>query len=131
MPLDEVDNLLHLPEPPLSLDVPLEVDDRHTLADTLEDPRSEAPADFVIRHLLSEELQRALAQLTIRERSVVLLRCGIADGHDGHSRTLLEVGKELGITRERAHQLEVVALTKLRHALSKSRTATHQQQLGM
>ncbi len=62
-------------------------------------------------NLLGEELHRALALLTPRERSVITLRYGIGDGR---SRTLLEVGKELGISRERVRQLEVVALMKLR-----------------
>jgi len=70
-----------------------------------------APAETASQHLLGEELQRALVLLTPRERSVITLRYGIGDGH---SRTLLEVGKELGVSRERVRQLEVVALKKMR-----------------
>ena len=62
---------------------------------------------------MGEELHRALSNLTSRERDVIRLRYGIGDGR---SRTLLEVGKELGISRERVRQLEMVALAKLRHA---------------
>jgi RNA polymerase primary sigma factor len=113
MPSAEVDDLMHITEQPISLDAPSDVDTRLALADTLEDPGSQAPADIASQHLLGEELHRALSQLTQRERSVVILRYGIGDGR---SRTLLEVGKELGISRERVRQLEMVALAKLRSA---------------
>jgi len=109
----EVDDLLHITEQPVSLDTPADTDNRLALSDTLEDPGVQAPADIASQHLLGEELHRALAQLTSRERSVVILRYGIGDGR---SRTLLEVGKELGISRERVRQLEMVALAKLRGA---------------
>jgi RNA polymerase primary sigma factor len=115
MPAEEVDDLLHVTEQPVSLDAPADTDNRLSLADTLEDPGIQAPADIASRHLLGEELHRALSQLTPRERSVVILRYGIGDGR---SRTLLEVGKELGISRERVRQLEMVALAKLRTANS-------------
>lgn len=113
MPQEEVDDLLHVTEQPVSLDAPSDVDNRLSLADTLEDPMTMAPADIASQHLLGEELHRALSNLTQRERDVIRLRYGIGDGR---SRTLLEVGKELGISRERVRQLEMVALAKLRHA---------------
>jgi RNA polymerase primary sigma factor len=109
--LDEVADLLGVVEQPVSLDAPVDEEVRYSLSDTLEDCTSPAPADTASQHLLGEELHRALALLTPRERSVITLRYGIGDGH---SRTLLEVGKELGISRERVRQLEVVALVKLR-----------------
>ena len=113
MQVEEVDDLLHVTEQPVSLDSPADSDNRLSLADTLEDPGIQAPADIASQHLLGEELHRALSSLTSRERSVVILRYGIGDGR---SRTLLEVGKELGISRERVRQLEMVALAKLRMA---------------
>lgn len=109
--LDEVTDLLSIIEQPVSLDAPVDDEMRYSLADTLEDSAAPAPADTASQHLLGEELHRALAVLTPRERSVITLRYGIGDGR---SRTLLEVGKELGISRERVRQLEVVALMKLR-----------------
>lgn len=112
MPVEEVDDLLHVTEQPVSLDAPADTENRYSLADTLEDRASQAPADVASRHLVGEELHRALSSLTSRERAVVSLRYGIGDGR---SRTLLEVGKELGISRERVRQLEMVALMKLRH----------------
>lgn len=109
--LEEVSDLLGIIEQPVSLDAPVDDEARYSLADTLEDSAAPAPAETASQHLLGEELHRALALLTPRERSVITLRYGIGDGR---SRTLLEVGKELGISRERVRQLEVVALMKLR-----------------
>jgi RNA polymerase primary sigma factor len=109
--VNEVVDLLSIVEQPVSLDAPVDDEARYSLADTLEDSTAPAPAETASQHLLGEELHRALALLTPRERSVITLRYGIGDGR---SRTLLEVGKELGISRERVRQLEVVALMKLR-----------------
>jgi RNA polymerase primary sigma factor len=109
--INEVIDLLGIIEQPVSLDAPVDDEARYSLADTLEDSTAPAPAETASQHLLGEELHRALALLTPRERSVITLRYGIGDGR---SRTLLEVGKELGISRERVRQLEVVALMKLR-----------------
>lgn len=111
MNLAEVINLLGIIEQPVSLDAPVDDETRYTLADTLEDTATSAPAETASQHLLGEELHRVLALLTPRERAVMILRYGIGDGR---SRTLLEVGKELGISRERVRQLEVVALKKIR-----------------
>jgi RNA polymerase primary sigma factor len=111
MSLEEVADLLGIIEQPVSLDAPVDDEARYSLGDTLEDSAAPAPAETASQHLLGEELHRALAVLTPRERSVITLRYGIGDGR---SRTLLEVGKELGISRERVRQLEVVALMKLR-----------------
>jgi RNA polymerase primary sigma factor len=113
--VNEVIDLLGVIEQPVSLDAPVDDEARYSLADTLEDSTTPAPAETASQHLLGEELHHALALLTPRERAVIMLRYGIGDGR---SRTLLEVGKELGISRERVRQLEVVALMKLRSASS-------------
>jgi RNA polymerase primary sigma factor len=110
--VNEVVDLLGVIEQPVSLDSPVDDEARYSLGDTLEDSAAPAPAETASQHLLGEELHRALSILTPRESSVITLRYGIGDGH---SRTLLEVGKELGISRERVRQLEVVALMKLRN----------------
>jgi len=115
--VNEVVDLLGVIEQPVSLDAPVDDEARYSLADTLEDSGALAPAETASQHLLGEELHRALALLTPRERSVITLRYGIGDGR---SRTLLEVGKELGISRERVRQLEVVALMKLRTISNKA-----------
>jgi RNA polymerase primary sigma factor len=114
MKLAEVINLLGIIEQPVSLDAPVDDETRYTLADSLEDTATSAPAETASQHLLGEELQRVLALLPARERAVLTLRYGIGDGQ---SRTLLEVGKELGISRERVRQLEVVALKRIRSHL--------------
>jgi RNA polymerase primary sigma factor len=108
---DQVKDLLGLVEQPVSLDAPVDDEARYTLADTLEDTLTSTPPETASQRLLGEELHRALALLTPRERAVMTLRYGIGDGQ---SRTLLEVGKELGISRERVRQLEAVALKKMR-----------------
>jgi RNA polymerase primary sigma factor len=110
--VNDVIDLLGVIEQPVSLDTPVDDEARYSLADTLEDCTTPAPSETASQHLLGEDLHRALAVLTPRERAVITLRYGIGDGH---SRTLLEVGKELGISRERVRQLEVVALMKLRN----------------
>ncbi|HYX49605.1 MAG TPA: sigma-70 family RNA polymerase sigma factor, partial [Ktedonobacteraceae bacterium] len=107
-------NLLGIVEQPLSLDTHVDDETPYTLVDTLEDTLASAPAETASQHLQGEELQRLLSLLTPRERAVITLRYGIGDGR---SRTLLEVGKELGISRERVRQLEVVALKKIRSCL--------------
>ena len=106
--------VLRQAEQPVSLDTPGDDDAHYPLAETIEDSAIPAFADVATQHLLSEELHQALASLTPRERSVITLRYGIGDGR---SRTLLEVGKDLGISRERVRQLEAVALKKMRSRL--------------
>jgi RNA polymerase primary sigma factor len=80
--------------------------------DALEDHATAAPADEVSHRLLKEQVEDVLASLTERERKVLQLRFGLVDGR---TRTLLEVGKEFHITRERVRQIEAAALLKLRH----------------
>ncbi len=109
--LDEVKLLLNIIEQPVSLDTPVDDEAHYSLADTLEDNSAPALAETALQHLLGEELQRTLALLTPRERTVIALRYGIGDGH---SRTLFEISKELGISSERVRKLESVALKKMR-----------------
>ncbi len=111
LPVDEVEELLYLTEQPASLDIPVDVERGLLLADTLEDPGILPPDERAVEHVLSDEVHDALLQLTPRERSAVILRYGIGDGH---SRTLREIGKQLGLSRERVRQLIEIALEKLR-----------------
>ncbi len=108
MEVNEVIDLLNIIEQPVSLDVSADDDSYYSVADVLEDTASRVPHETASQY---EDVNLALTMLTARERAVIMLRYGIADGQ---SRTLLEVGKELGISRERVRQLEVVALRKMR-----------------
>ncbi|HEV2237198.1 MAG TPA: RNA polymerase sigma factor RpoD/SigA [Ktedonobacterales bacterium] len=111
IPVDEVEGLSRLLQQTTSLDTPIDVERGVLLADTLEDPSIQPPDESVSEHDLCNELHDALLQLTPHERSAVLLRYGIGDGH---SRTLAEVGERLGISRERVRHLVDIALEKLR-----------------
>jgi RNA polymerase primary sigma factor len=111
MPVDEVEELMRLTEQPTSLDVAIDVERGLLLSDTLEDPGIESPEESASEHVLSDEVHDALLQLTPCERSAVILRFGIGDEQN---RTLLEVGKQLGVSRERARRLIETALEKLR-----------------
>ncbi|MCB0994968.1 MAG: sigma-70 family RNA polymerase sigma factor, partial [Acidimicrobiales bacterium] len=78
----------------------------------IEDQHADAPADVAARHLLNEAVLEALDDLSDREKQVVRMRFGL-DG--GRARTLEEVGREFGVTRERIRQIEAKTLAKLRH----------------
>jgi RNA polymerase primary sigma factor len=98
---------------PLSLDSPVGEEDDTSLSDFIEDLRAEVPADMAIRELLIEAVDEALEELSEREREVVRLRFGLDP--QGQARTLEEVGREFGVTRERIRQIESKTLAKLRH----------------
>jgi RNA polymerase primary sigma factor len=88
-----------------------EEEDSH-LGDFIEDRNTLAPAEQASQQLLKEQLDRVLGELNDREQKVLRLRFGL---EDGRQRTLEEVGKEFGVTRERIRQIEAKALRKLRH----------------
>jgi RNA polymerase primary sigma factor len=86
-------------------------EDSH-LGDFIEDPLAIAPADAAARAMLNEAVEEAMEELNDRERKVVRMRFGL---DDGEMRTLEEVGREFGVTRERIRQIESKTLAKLRH----------------
>jgi len=98
---------------PLSLDSPVGEEDDSNLSDFIEDMQADSPADAAARKLLYEAVEEALGDLSEREQAVVRLRFGLDNG--GQPRTLEEVGKEFGVTRERIRQIESKTLAKLRH----------------
>ena len=97
---------------PVSLEMPIGEEDDSHLADFIEDVNATAPQDVASFTILKEHLLAVLDTLTPREEMVLRLRYGL---EDGHPRTLEEVGKEFGVTRERIRQIEAKALRKLRH----------------
>ena len=103
---------MRIAQDPLSLDSPVGEEDDSNLADFIEDQQAEAPADAAARRMLVQAVEEALDDLNDREKEVVRLRFGLVDGQP---RTLEEVGKEFGVTRERIRQIESKTLAKLRH----------------
>jgi len=97
---------------PVSLETPIGEEDDSHLGDFIEDKDSESPVEYTSNRLRDEELEEVLKDLNEREEKVIRLRYGI---DDNRPRTLEEVGKEFGVTRERIRQIEAKALKKLRH----------------
>lgn len=109
---DKVREIMKIAQEPVSLETPIGEEEDSHLGDFIEDENSPAPASAASFILLKEQLDDVLDTLTDREKRVLELRFGI---EDGRSRTLEEVGKEFGVTRERIRQIEAKALRKLRH----------------
>jgi RNA polymerase primary sigma factor len=112
-----VREILRISQETVSLEQPMG-DDDFSLSDLIEDEGAIAPSDAATRAMLNEAVNLALSELTEREQKVVRLRFGL---DDGHMRTLEEVGKEFGVTRERIRQIESKTLAKLRHPMRSSR----------
>lgn len=112
MPAEKVREILKIAQEPVSLETPIGEEDDSHLGDFIEDQDATSPADHAAYELLKEQLENVLDTLTDREENVLRLRFGL---DDGRTRTLEEVGKVFGVTRERIRQIEAKALRKLRH----------------
>jgi RNA polymerase primary sigma factor len=110
--IDRLREIQRIALDPLSLDSPVGEEDDSNLADFIEDSAADAPAEVATRRMLTEAVEEALGELSPREQEVVRLRFGLVDGQ---ARTLEEVGREFGVTRERIRQIEAKTLAKLRH----------------
>ena len=111
---EKVREILKISQEPVSLETPVGEEDDSDLGDFIEDRTAIAPADAASHQLLKEQVEDVLETLSEREAKVLQLRFGL---EDGRSRTLEEVGKDFGVTRERIRQIEAKALRKLRHPM--------------
>ena len=110
--VEKVRDLKRISVDSLSLDSPLREGEDGVLADVIEDLNSEAPVDIAERNMLTSAIEEALDDLNPRERDLLRMRFGL---DDGLPRTLEEVGREFGVTRERIRQIETKTLAKLRN----------------
>ncbi|MEQ1701273.1 MAG: RNA polymerase sigma factor RpoD [Ilumatobacteraceae bacterium] len=115
---DKIREILRISQDPLSLDSPVGEEDDSNLADFIEDLTADAPADMATKRMLTQAVEEALGELTEREQEIVRMRFGL---DDGQARTLEDVGKEFGVTRERIRQIEAKTLAKLRHPMRSQR----------
>ena len=109
---DKVREIQRISQEPLSLETPVGEEDDSSLGDFVPDDSAVSPDSAAERERLKDEIERALLELTPREQQVMRLRFGL---DDGQVRTLEEVGREFGVTRERIRQIESKTLAKLRH----------------
>ena len=112
MPTEKFREILKIAQEPDSMETPNGEEDDSHLGDFIEDQEATSPADHTAYELLKEQLESVLDTLTDREENVLRLRFGL---DDGRTRTLEEVGRVFGVTRERIRQIEAKALRKLRH----------------
>jgi len=112
MTAERVREILKISQEPVSLETPIGEEEDSQLGDFIEDGEAVVPPDAASFSMLQEQLAKVLDSLSERERKVIELRFGL---DDGHPRTLEEVGREFGVTRERIRQIESKTLCKLRH----------------
>jgi RNA polymerase primary sigma factor len=112
LPAERVREIIKISQEPVSLEMPIGEEEDSHLGDFVPDTFAIAPEDGATTGLLREQVDKVLGNLSDRERQVLVRRFGL---DDGNSRTLEEVGKEFGVTRERIRQIEAKALRKLRH----------------
>ena len=112
MPVERILEISKISQEPVSLETPIGEEEDSQLGDFIEDDAAVVPPDAASFSMLQEQLAKVLEGLAERERKVISLRFGL---EDGHPRTLEEVGREFGVTRERIRQIESKTLAKLRH----------------
>jgi RNA polymerase primary sigma factor len=112
IPVEKVIEIMKLTRVPLSLETPVGEEDESHLGDFIEDKTAIPPIEAATVGLLRRQINEVLAELTERERKIILMRFGL---EDDRARTLEEVGKVFNVTRERIRQIEAKALRKLRH----------------
>lgn len=110
---DKIINLIEISWRPVSLDSPIDDESDSELGDFIEDTSSPAPDEMTTANLLREQVEEVLSRLPHREADILRMRYGL---EDGETHTLEEVGKKIGVTRERVRQLEAQALNRLRRS---------------
>jgi RNA polymerase primary sigma factor len=118
IPVEKVNEIVKISQEPVSLETPVGEEDDSSIGDFVPDDKQEAPEQAVTSMHLKDQLNEVLGTLTDREQKVLRLRYGL---DDGKPRTLEEVGREFGVTRERIRQIEAKAMRKLSHSASKSK----------
>ncbi len=112
VPPKKVENMIQVARRPLSLETPTDDEEDSVLGDFIEDDEAPPPDDTATYNLLREHLEEVLNSLPPREVRILQLRYGLLDGQ---AYTLEEVGRKMGVTRERVRQIEAQALSRLRH----------------
>jgi RNA polymerase primary sigma factor len=112
MSSEKVREIQKISQEPVSLETPVGEEDDSALGDFIEDSEAVVPLERASFRLLQEQLESVLHTLSEREKEVIRLRFGLVDGQP---RTLEDVGKKFGVTRERIRQIESKTLSKLRH----------------
>jgi RNA polymerase primary sigma factor len=112
VPPKKVENMIQVARRPLSLETPTDDEEDSVLGDFIEDDEAPPPDDTATYNLLKEHLEEVLNGLPPREVRILQLRYGLLDGQ---AYTLEEVGRKMGVTRERVRQIEAQALSRLRH----------------
>jgi RNA polymerase primary sigma factor len=112
--VERVRDIQRINQDTVSLEQPMGDEEDFSLSDVIEDQGAVVPPDAATRVLLNEAVKKALSELSPREQDIVRLRFGL---EDGHIRTLEEVGRAFGVTRERIRQIEAKTLAKLRHPM--------------
>lgn len=122
---DRVREIQKISQEPVSLETPIGEEEDSQLGDFIEDSTAIAPPDAASDSMLREQLEQVLDGLADRERKVIKFRFGL---EDGRPRTLEEVGREFGVTRERIRQIESKTLAKLRHPSRSSRLKDYMEE---
>ncbi|MEK6220902.1 MAG: sigma-70 family RNA polymerase sigma factor, partial [Chloroflexota bacterium] len=112
VPPKKVENMIQVARRPLSLETPTDDEEDSVLGDFIQDREAPAPDERATYHLLRDHMDEVLGSLPPREVRILQLRYGLLDGQ---SYTLEEVGRKMGVTRERVRQIEAQALSRLRH----------------